>query len=110
MTYARCRICLVPLRDPISRQRGYGPDHDPNPELRGAIRVVRTAQTGFDLLQQLQEDELISEEWAKSTRSHQSECVEVRRRERVEIRDSKDPRGPMLTVSPAAWRAFLARL
>jgi hypothetical protein len=26
----------------------------------------------------------------------------------VAVRDSKDPIGPMLTVSPAEWRAFLS--
>ncbi|MPZ65637.1 MAG: DUF397 domain-containing protein [Pseudonocardiaceae bacterium] len=28
--------------------------------------------------------------------------------QRVLVRDSKDPDGPVLAVTPAAWRAFLA--
>lgn len=36
-------------------------------------------------------------------------CVEVATApERVLVRDSKDPDGPMLAVAPAAWRDFLA--
>jgi hypothetical protein len=36
-------------------------------------------------------------------------CVEVATApERVLVRDSKDPDGPMLAVPPTAWRDFLA--
>jgi Domain of unknown function (DUF397) len=36
-------------------------------------------------------------------------CVEVApAAQRVLVRDSKDPHGPALAVSPSAWRAFLA--
>ncbi|MFC9067325.1 DUF397 domain-containing protein [Streptomyces harbinensis] len=37
-------------------------------------------------------------------------CVEVAiiTRAGVAIRDSKDPNGPVLRLSPAAWTAFLA--
>jgi hypothetical protein len=37
-----------------------------------------------------------------------SNCVEVAFGKAVAVRDSKDPAGPMIKVSPAAWRAFLS--
>ncbi|HEY3503947.1 MAG TPA: DUF397 domain-containing protein [Actinocatenispora sp.] len=48
--------------------------------------------------------------WRKSTRSQgQQNCVEVMDLDDgVVVRDSKDPRGPVLTASNAAWRTFLA--
>ncbi|ATO15764.1 DUF397 domain-containing protein [Micromonospora sp. WMMA2032] len=53
--------------------------------------------------------ELIGAVWRTSTRSGQSECVEVADNlvGVVGVRDSKDPTGPVLTFSPAAWRAFV---
>ncbi|MQA24896.1 MAG: DUF397 domain-containing protein [Micromonosporaceae bacterium] len=47
--------------------------------------------------------------WRKSTRSGQgADCVEVALLpDRVMVRDSKDPHGPMLAVPPSEWRAFL---
>ncbi|MGH3925434.1 MAG: DUF397 domain-containing protein [Pseudonocardiaceae bacterium] len=40
-----------------------------------------------------------------------SACVEVAPApERVLVRDSKDPDGPVLTLSTAAWRTFLTTL
>ncbi|HEY3503430.1 MAG TPA: DUF397 domain-containing protein [Actinocatenispora sp.] len=49
--------------------------------------------------------------WRKSTRSNASmTCVEVaqRRDGAVGVRDSKhDAPGPILTVSPPGWRAFV---
>jgi hypothetical protein len=37
-----------------------------------------------------------------------ADCVEVAPgAERVLVRDSKDPHGPALAVSPSAWRSFL---
>jgi Domain of unknown function (DUF397) len=52
--------------------------------------------------------------WRKSTRSGSNggNCVEVARKLRgaVAVRDSKDPDGPMLVTSPAAWRALTASL
>ena len=47
--------------------------------------------------------------WRKSSRSGAAtECVEVAFAEdRVFVRDSLDPTGPMLDFSPPAWRAFL---
>ncbi|MFK3984872.1 DUF397 domain-containing protein [Micromonospora sp. NPDC050397] len=46
--------------------------------------------------------------WRKSSRSSSNgQCTEVRDRSvAIDVRDSKDPRGPMLTFSPAAWAAF----
>ncbi|MFC6884588.1 MULTISPECIES: DUF397 domain-containing protein [Actinomadura] len=53
--------------------------------------------------------------WRKSSRSgtggSQSDCVEVARGARnIGVRDSKDPDGPRLALSPAAWRALVERL
>lgn len=48
--------------------------------------------------------------WRKSSRSGtgNGNCVEVATVGRVLVRDSKDPSGPVLAVSPADWRGFLA--
>ncbi|MFI6235733.1 DUF397 domain-containing protein [Micromonospora sp. NPDC050784] len=48
--------------------------------------------------------------WRTSTRSGNSECVEVADNlpGMVGVRDSKDPTGPVLVFAPAAWRAFVA--
>lgn len=50
--------------------------------------------------------------WRKSSRSNgggeQTDCVEVAEYpDRVVMRDSKNPAGPMLAVPRAQWRAFL---
>lgn len=47
--------------------------------------------------------------WRKSTRSlNNGNCVEVRRLiGQVQVRDSKDPGGPMLTFDSDAWKAML---
>ncbi|MEG3636420.1 DUF397 domain-containing protein [Micromonospora palythoicola] len=50
--------------------------------------------------------------WRKSSRSNQNggACVEVADNlpGLVAVRDSKDPAGPVLAFTPAAWRAFVA--
>jgi hypothetical protein len=51
--------------------------------------------------------------WRKPSRSsggQQNSCVEVARDLRgvVAVRDSKDPHGPILTVTPARWQDFIA--
>lgn len=49
--------------------------------------------------------------WRKSSRSttNGGSCVEVATlHDGVAVRDSKDPAGPVLAVTPAEWRAFLA--
>jgi hypothetical protein len=50
--------------------------------------------------------------WRKSSRSNSNNgnCVEVATNVvgMVAVRDSKDPHGPMLSVSSAEWRAFLS--
>jgi hypothetical protein len=52
--------------------------------------------------------------WRKSTRSGGSggNCVEVADNlpDVVAVRDSKDPHGPVLTVAPGAWTAFLGEV
>ena len=54
-----------------------------------------------------------SASWRKSSYSGQSSnCVEVAGDlpGAVGVRDSKDPDGPALVVTPGAWRAFTARV
>ncbi|MFE7114776.1 DUF397 domain-containing protein [Streptomyces sp. NPDC057654] len=58
---------------------------------------------------------LASTEWVRSSYSgpEGGQCVEwapstVARGGVVPVRDSKDPDGPVVTVSPAAWAAFVA--
>jgi hypothetical protein len=49
--------------------------------------------------------------WHKSSYSgSEANCVEVARNlpSSVAVRDSKDPGGPTLTLSPAGWRSFTA--
>lgn len=51
--------------------------------------------------------------WRKSSRTGSSgtDCVELARTGHVvAVRDSKDPDGPVLTLGPQAWGAFLGRL
>lgn len=50
--------------------------------------------------------------WRKSTRSNvEGACVEARYADgTAQVRDSKDPSGPVLSFTPAAWTAFLASL
>jgi hypothetical protein len=50
--------------------------------------------------------------WRRSARSNSNggNCVEVGRNLRgiVAVRDSKDPDGPKIIVSPAGWQSFTA--
>jgi Domain of unknown function (DUF397) len=51
--------------------------------------------------------------WRKSSHSGDNggDCVEVARNlHGVAVRDSKNPRGPVLTVEPAGWRDFIAEV
>jgi len=46
--------------------------------------------------------------WLKSSRSNPGACVEVRFIDDfVQVRDSKDPDGPVLTFTNREWTAFL---
>ena len=59
------------------------------------------------------EDYLARASWRKSSYSGGSQnCVEVAAGlpGAVGVRDSKDPGGPALVVTPASWRAFTARV
>lgn len=57
-------------------------------------------------------ERLATAAWRKSSRSQASNCVEVAplgdRHAPVAIRDSKDPRGPVLIVERDHWAPFLA--
>jgi Domain of unknown function (DUF397) len=51
--------------------------------------------------------------WRKSSYStDQGNCVEVARNlpRVVAVRDSKNPDGPKLTLTPASWQSFTASL
>jgi hypothetical protein len=50
--------------------------------------------------------------WRKSSYSaNQGECVEVTSiQSHVAVRDSKDPHGPVLTVTPEGWADLIAHL
>jgi hypothetical protein len=54
----------------------------------------------------------LSRDWTKSSYSDPNggNCVETRQpaADVVQIRDSKDPDGPVLTVSSQRWRNFLS--
>ncbi|MFI0717644.1 DUF397 domain-containing protein [Streptomyces sp. NPDC021224] len=53
----------------------------------------------------------IAYDWRKSSHSSNDggNCVEVAAHPgAIHVRDSKDPEGPALTFSPAAWAAFAA--
>lgn len=58
--------------------------------------------------------DLTGARWRKSTKSGNNggDCVEVADNVPglVAVRDSKNPTGPALTFTPAAWRAFVAEL
>ncbi|MEU7979082.1 DUF397 domain-containing protein [Micromonospora sp. NPDC049081] len=58
--------------------------------------------------------ELNHARWRKSTRSsgNGGNCVEVAGNlpGMIAVRDSKDPDGPTLTFTPAAWQTFLTRI
>jgi hypothetical protein len=57
-------------------------------------------------------DSLTTAAWRKSSYSdgNNGDCVEVADNvpDVIPVRDSKDPHGPALTFSPAAWTAFVA--
>jgi hypothetical protein len=53
---------------------------------------------------------MLDRDWRKSTRSGgNGQCVEARRDTdgAVQVRDSKDPAGPVLTFTADGWTAFL---
>lgn len=55
--------------------------------------------------------DLSGAQWRKSRHSgSEGNCVEVGQTPArvVAVRDTQDRGGPVLTVSPAAWRAFMA--
>ena len=54
---------------------------------------------------------LASANWRKSSRTTQTECVEVAEVPGwVGVRDSKDPACPVLTFPATSWSAFLTTL
>jgi len=58
----------------------------------------------------MSESEEPSVGWRKSTASNSGGCVEVGMAAgSLLVRDSKNPAGPVLRLSPAAWSSFLER-
>lgn len=57
----------------------------------------------------LSDEELTGLAWIKASFSnHNGACVELAStRDKIAIRDSKDPGGPILVYTPAEFRAFL---
>jgi hypothetical protein len=56
----------------------------------------------------MQDSNNASPGWFKSSRSNPGGCVEVRFIDDfVQVRDSKDPKGPILTFTDREWTAFL---
>jgi uncharacterized protein DUF397 len=57
----------------------------------------------------LSEEELVGLSWVKAQFSnHNGACVEIASTpDKVAIRDSKDPGGPILVYTPTEFRAFL---
>jgi Domain of unknown function (DUF397) len=59
-------------------------------------------------------EDQITPRWRKSSYSGNGggDCVEVARNlpHAVAVRDSKDPHGPVLAVTPAGWRDFIVEL
>ena len=53
---------------------------------------------------------MLDHSWRKSTRSGSNgQCVEVRRTgDTIELRDSKDRSGPVLSFTLSEWTAFTA--
>ena len=55
----------------------------------------------------MSQDPFAGTAWRKSTRSN-NECVEIAITDQVVgVRDGKDPHGPILTFTPAEWKAFI---
>jgi Domain of unknown function (DUF397) len=51
----------------------------------------------------------IDQGWVKSSHSGDGACVAVRRDgSSIQVRDTKDPGGPVLTFTRREWTAFLA--
>ena len=53
---------------------------------------------------------MITNVWTKSSRSSSTgSCVEVRRAEdgSIQVRDSRNPAGPVLAFTPAGWSTFI---
>ncbi|MDH6579492.1 DUF397 domain-containing protein [Kitasatospora sp. MAP5-34] len=57
----------------------------------------------------MQPDETVRQ-WRKSTHSNADggDCIEVDDANPGAVRDSKDPDGPVLVFSAAAWQSFVA--
>lgn len=50
-------------------------------------------------------------DWFKSKYSNANgTCVETRMTGDVQVRDSKNPDGPILNFAPEAWRAFISKI
>lgn len=54
----------------------------------------------------------MASQWRKSSYSAIGDCVAIRRLDAgtIGIRNTNDPDGPVLAVTPAAWAAWLERI
>lgn len=54
--------------------------------------------------------DLSGAQWFKSSRSGSKDCVEVAflDGDKISVRDSKNPTGPILVFTPSEWDAFTA--
>lgn len=52
----------------------------------------------------------LTAQFAKSSYSKTSSCLEARQLGTVQVRDSADPGGPVQQYAPAAWQEFITRI
>jgi Domain of unknown function (DUF397) len=81
------------------------PSANPSNRMKGRRGVI----VDVEGVCEMRGSENISPRWFKSSASDPDSCVEVRFIENaVQVRDSKDPEGPVLTFTDREWEAFLA--
>lgn len=74
-------------------------------------RKVPLVKTGWFKSDHSNGTNCLETRWNKSSYSYANgSCAEARQAGFVQVRDSKDPEGPVLSVTPAAWVRFLTQL